>query len=577
MNTTKHTEITHIILLLSLLLSLSAQDMLAQSRSDSTVRRKDPLYLQLFVGINKSANEHLPWTEFSGYPWSNGVFVALGHELSPLWGWRAALRINHNKSRNVPECETKDVWGWNSTALFADATFDITDVLLRGTRGKQADNTQQQKSRYRRFNLKAFAGIGATYTWSFDQVPLSYTEPYSRSSRLVPALRAGLTATYLVAPHWRVGAELSQTVYGDHFNGVAADAPLDTRSNVKVGLTYLFFNKKRNAKPVVRLNRLKECPPLPLIMPDAEQDKLRRIQGRAFLDFPVNETVIYPDYRRNPQELARIHKSVDSAMFDKSVVITRISLHGYASPESPYSNNTRLAKGRTEALKSYLERNYDLEPQIFLTEYTPEDWGNLKGFLINTDKRKVKGDYWYENKEYVETPEAPEVVMSHRSELLKVINRQMDPDAKEELLKKVGGGQPYQWLLQNVYPGLRHTDYVIEYRIKPFSVEKGRKLIYTHPEAMSLEEMYKVAMSYDEGTDEWNDALMIAVRQYPDDETANLNAACASLMTKRLGDAKKYIDKAGNTSEAKYVSNVLKAMEGSANWKIEHKRVVIYD
>jgi hypothetical protein len=264
-------------------------------------------------------------------------------------------------------------------------------------------------------------------------------------------------------------------------------------------------------------------------------------------------------------------------MFDKSVVITRISLHGYASPESPYSNNTRLAKGRTEALKSYLERNYDLEPQIFLSEYTPEDWGNLKGFLINTDKRKVKGDYWYENKEYVETPEAPEVVMSHRSELLKVINRQMDPDAKEELLKKVGGGQPYQWLLQNVYPGLRHTDYVIEYRIKPFSVEKGRKLIYTHPEAMSLEEMYKVAMSYDEGTDEWNDALMIAVRQYPDDETANLNAACASLMTKRLGDAKKYIDKAGNTSEAKYVSNVLKAMEGSANWKIEHKRVVIYD
>jgi hypothetical protein len=177
----------------------------------------------------------------------------------------------------------------------------------------------------------------------------------------------------------------------------------------------------------------------------------------------------------------------------------------------------------------------------------------------------------------METPEAPDYVLKHRDEMLRIINRNMNPDAKEEVLKKVGDGEPYRWLLEHVYPGLRHTDYIIEYKIRAFSVEKGRKLIYTHPEGLSLEEMYNVAMSYDEGSENWLDALLIAVKQHPENETANLNAACGCVMTKRLNDAKKYLMKAGNTSNAKYVANVIKAMEGNVNWRLENKRVVIYD
>ncbi len=560
---------------------------------DTFGAEKDPFYMQLYLGVNKSANENLPWTEFTRYPWSTGIFFAIGHEFKPLWGWRAALRINRNKSRNVPVCESYDVWGWNSTSLFGDVTFDITDVFRRSrhqTRNAYTEADDQDfdseaemhqldtiRRRPHKFNLKAFVGVGGAYTWSFDKVPLSYTHPYSRASRIAPAFRVGLTATYRVADRWRVGLELSQNMYGDRFNGVAYDTPLDTRTNLKVGVTYLFMKKKKRTikKPVVRINKLKQCPPLPLIMPDPEDTKLRRIQGHAFLDFPVNETVIYPDYRNNPNELAKIQRSIDSAMFDKSVTITSITLHGYASPESPYSNNTRLAKGRTESMKNYLMRKYHFDSQIFLTEYTPEDWDNLKGFLVNTDGRRVKGDFWYESPNFIEMPEVPGYVLNNRDELLHICNQEMDPDAKNEMLKKVGNGEPYRWLLQYVYPGLRHTDYIIEYRIKAFAVEKGRKLIYAHPEALSLEEMYNVATSYDELSEEWLDALLIAAKQYPDDANANLNAACACVMTKRLTDAKRFLKKAGNTSEARYVSNVVKAMEGTVKWRIENRRVVV--
>ena len=94
---------------------LCSLGMRASTTTDSTLTDKDPFYFQLYLGINKSANENLPWTEFTKYPWANGIFIGVGREMSRLWGWRAALRINHNKSRNVQECESKDVWGWNNT------------------------------------------------------------------------------------------------------------------------------------------------------------------------------------------------------------------------------------------------------------------------------------------------------------------------------------------------------------------------------------------------------------------------------------------------------------------------------
>lgn len=545
----------------------SFQWCVAGPSQDTLAKSEKPYYLQLYVGINKSANENLPWTELSRYPWARGAFISIGKEVGPVLGWRLALRYNLNKSRNVPECENQEVWKWKNVGLFGDLTFNLTDRL-------------QPRSRNSRdaFDLKAFAGVGLARTWDFDPVPLSYTYPYSRTSRTLPAVRAGVTASWELTDNWRLGAELSHTMFEDHFNGVAAKFPLDSRTNLKVGLTYVIISKEKLAPSVVkRRKKLKECPELPLIMPEAEAVKERKISGRAFLDFPVNETVIYPNYRNNQSELQRIQATMDSALFDESITITRISLHGYASPESPYSNNTRLAMGRTEALKNYLMQKYELSSRLFNNTYTPEDWDNLRGFLDNMQERRVKGDFWYDNKDYIETPEPPAFVIQYRTELLEVINRVMDPDQKEILLKKVGNGEPYAWLLKYVYPGLRHTDYIIEYKVEPYSAERGRKLIYTHPEALSLKEMCLVAMSYDEGEDGWVDALLIAARRYPHDKTANLNAACACVRIGRLDDAKRYLRKAGYGKDATYLSNVIQAMEGSVNWRMEEGRVIIIE
>lgn len=587
----KYTLISALLLCGATSLSANGTAATDKTSNDSTYNGIDRTYIQLYGGINKSANENLPGTELTKYPWAGGMFVGVGKELTPLWGWRTAFRYNHNKSRNVQTCESPDTWGWDNLGLFADATFDITDLfrpsVLHPAPKDAADATSTAstaKSDYK-WNVKAFAGVGAAYTFGFDNVPLSYQHPYSRNSQMAVGLRAGITATYKVAKDWRVGMEVSQNFYTDNFNGVKADIPLDGRTNLKIGVTYMIPVKKKKTKPVpadiIYDTRLKveDLPALPFQIPAKEST--RKLVGRAFIDFIVDRTELRPDYRRNEQELKRMTASIDSVVYDKSIEIKSISLHGYASPESPYSHNVDLSLGRVRTIRDYLKNHYKLQSSVFTLKNTPEDWGNLRDFIKKNDPRRVKDDVWYESTSIIETPEVPDYVKEHTEELLEVISAviddKKDPDKMELELKRVGGGAPYKWLKDHVYPGLRHTDYIIEYSLNKCTVEEGRKMIYTHPKNMSLYDMYAVAKSYDEGEDGWLDALLIAAKEYPNDKTANLNAACACVMEKRLSDAKRYLKKAGETPEAQEVSNVISAMDGTKKWKIENGKVVLLE
>ncbi len=63
-------------------------------------------------------------------------------------------------------------------------------------------------------------------------------------------------------------------------------------------------------------------PTLAYLRPTAEQEKVYSLSGSAFIDFPVNQTVIYPDYRRNTVELAKIRATIDSVRSDGDIRIT---------------------------------------------------------------------------------------------------------------------------------------------------------------------------------------------------------------------------------------------------------------
>lgn len=277
-------------------------------------------------------------------------------------------------------------------------------------------------------------------------------------------------------------------------------------------------------------------PELIYVTPKTEIIKYRFLEGSAFIDFPVDRTEIHPDYRRNTVELGKIQATIDSVRNDRDITITQVWLKGYASPESPYTHNKKLAIGRTEALKKYIQQLYKFKEGIISTDYEPEDWAGLRRYVEQSN-------------------------IDHKPEILDLIDSDMDPDAKEKKIK-VTYPTEYRFLLQTYYPALRHTDYRISYNIRSYSdVEEIRRLLKYRPQNLSLNEFYLVAKEYEPGTDEFTEVFETAVRMFPDDETANLNAANAAM---RRGDhtgAERYIAKAGNTPEAIYARGALAIRE----------------
>ena len=64
------------------------------------------------------------------------------------------------------------------------------------------------------------------------------------------------------------------------------------------------------------------------------------------------------------------------------------------------------------------------------------------------------------------------------------------------------------------------------------------------------------------GSEEYNETFAIAVRMFPQDEVANLNAANTALRLGDLAGAERYLAKAGQAAEAVYARGLHAALSG---------------
>ena len=265
---------------------------------------------------------------------------------------------------------------------------------------------------------------------------------------------------------------------------------------------------------------LKVKPSIAYITPKAEDIKYRAVEGSAFLDFPVNKIIIYPEYRRNTSELAKIRATIDTVRNDKYTTLTRIKIHGYASPEGSYANNTRLAKNRTQALVDYVTSYYNFDKKLITSEYTP-DWKGFRKFVSASSIEK-------------------------KEEVLRLIDDEsINIDKKERDIANLVGPQTYQYILAECYPALRHSDYTVNYTVRGLSLEESKEIINKRPQLLSLQEIYRIAESCEPGSEEFNHSFQVAATMFPDDPIANLNAGAMEIQ--KGGDmttAKRYLAKA---------------------------------
>lgn len=283
-------------------------------------------------------------------------------------------------------------------------------------------------------------------------------------------------------------------------------------------------------------------PGLVYVSPEAEAAKERGIEGSAYIDFPANVTEIRPDYRRNAVELGKIRGTIDSVRRDPDVSITSVWLKGYASPEGRWPLNARLAEGRVGALRDYIEGLYPFPRGTVATEWEAEDWAGLRR--------------WVEAS-----------TLGHRDEILSIIDgggeaSGLDLDGRDWRIRRLYPAE-YAAILRDCYPALRHTDYRVSYTVRTYAdTAEIRRVMASKPQNLSLGEMYLLAQGYEPGTEEFTEVFETAVRLYPDDEAANLNAANAAMRRGDHSRAAALLARAGNSAEAVYARAALAIRTG---------------
>ena len=275
--------------------------------------------------------------------------------------------------------------------------------------------------------------------------------------------------------------------------------------------------------------------------PPVEAEPVKKsLEGRAFVTFVVNRTELNPTYMNNPAEIKKILNSIDIVKKDPDAVITEIHIRGYASPEGPWDNNVRLAKGRTETLANYVNRQYNFAPGIMTTSYDPEDWGGLRSYVADSMNYNI----------------------SNRQAILSVIDGPLGADAKDAALKNQFP-QDYQVILKQIYPWLRHSDYAVKYNIKVYTdLPNLMRLYNSDPTKLRPVDFYTIAQQYPTGSPEYLAVMKKAIEVYPDAPMINLNVANIYLMEGNFDAAQSCLLKAGQNPEANYARGVLAAKRG---------------
>ncbi len=175
------------------------------------------------------------------------------------------------------------------------------------------------------------------------------------------------------------------------------------------------------------------------IIPDNRT--VKQVSGCAYLDFEPGSSVIVPFYKRNSQELAKVHETLDKLKNDPNAEITGLSIIGYASPEGRYSTNETLAYDRARAFARYIQNKYGFPVQYSNVSAVAEDWETLRRIAVNSD-------------------------VPNLNTVLSIIDSNDAPDAKESKLRRLDGGRAWEIMINEMFPRLRRVEYKVDYKVK---------------------------------------------------------------------------------------------------------------
>lgn len=240
------------------------------------------------------------------------------------------------------------------------------------------------------------------------------------------------------------------------------------------------------------------------VAPPAEEIKQRSETYAARLNFQVNRYEVLRNFQNNAQVLADVDKIIKEIQADENLTITNFKVTGYASPEGNFDSNMKLSENRAKSFVTYLKNTYKIKDSEIYVDWKGEDWEGLRSVIAASD-------------------------IADRDQILHLIDTEADIVTRENKIKALSNGTTYKRMLEEFYPPLRRNDYTIGYVSRAFNLAEAKELVKTKPHHLSLNEMYLVANTYDKESREFKEIFSTALRLFPNDPYARLNASALEI------------------------------------------------
>ena len=312
--------------------------------------------------------------------------IQVGRSFYPQFGMR--LTLNYLSQRGRAEWSTSEFleqwaerdgnYDFSMAAGFIDGVFDFHNVIW----GYKED---------RRFSLKGYLGLGAFYTFGFDdnkldwlanptwsdcnyngvhhnagdRLPSGYGYRVDRKNKWYYAGHIGLIGEYHISPAWSVNLDVSFNGTDDAYNGMRFRRVYDSYVDVMLGALYYLKDasgyRHRRPRYVYIDSDTIPLPPTPGVFERVHYKEMLK----TTVSFYIDKTFVTDAQRRNVRSVARFmenHPDID-------VVVT-----GYADVQTAYPKyNMMLSQKRAQAVYTMLVDEFNVDPKRLSMDYKGDE------------------------------------------------------------------------------------------------------------------------------------------------------------------------------------------------------------
>ena len=175
----------------------------------------------------------------------------------------------------------------------------------------------------------------------------------------------------------------------------------------------------------------------------------------ARIHYPVNVSESIVSFSQNERAM-QILSTLEKENFN----VSKILIKGWASPESSVSYNQGLSERRANDVKNIVARQYNFPESIYEVQGMGESWDEVIDFIKTTNNATI---------------------VKVKDQLLDIVAKYDNLDAREAAIKAISGGVPYRVLLNEAYPNARFADCEVIFTYTTISEDDARVLFPPRP------------------------------------------------------------------------------------------------